>query len=202
MKNDKLDILFREIGEIDDSFLNEALTYKRQEKKSLGYLKIAACIALVFALCTLFPSILRRVGNMSSGEAEKPGASYASLDHLMMSVERDDYSPVVSIDDYSYFSGEASIIWQYGDGETYSSAITGKQFAELSKDLGKGENVGEESSTLSCMIWVSDGEGNVYSPYLKAGAGNSSHSIFSYEAEIVPSEGVVDLITEFLNRDK
>lgn len=97
------------------------------------------------------------------------------------------------------YTGNASLVWQYADGdEVYVATLSSTQLDELMGAMGSGKEVGEVSPELSCYVWIVDGQGTVVSPYLKDGAGNEGCVVFDYEAEIIPDEEFVECVSEIL----
>lgn len=201
-KNDKMNMLFSQIGEIDDSLLDEAINYKAAHRKSFNFGMLAACLALVFAIAVTFPMFNRMknaVGNKDAEVAEDIAESYHSLDSLLMDSYGGKYQKLNSFESLSY-TDSASLVWQYLDsGEIYVKKLNGSQLEEVTENIGKGDQVGEDSPEISCKMWVLDGEGNVISPYLKGGAGNIDCTVFDYEVEIIPDESFVECISDILH---
>ncbi len=205
MKNrkDKIEYLFDGIGEIDDKLLTEALAYKPIRRRKYNFGLIAACLALIIAVALVFPMLQN---GFVVGENEKVdegmldvNVSYDSLDALMLGIrDGGDYENVSSASELSYTDG-ACIVWKYDDSESFCvKYVNDRQFERLSDGMGKGDEVGESSPELSCRVWIVDGEGIVRSPYLKETAGNEGLSVFEYEAEIIPTEELIDCISDML----
>ena len=215
-KDQKTEYLFSAIGEIDDRFLEEAVSYRRPARRKKYWIPVlAACLAVFFTVSSALSFalaapvgvfILGLMGTQSQSppkpqEPENdPTEYYASLDELMTAQrEEDGHSVYLSAEELSYF-GEATIIWQYEeDGEYCVAPLTLPQLSRVKLLMGRGENVGDRSPDSICRVWICDGKGNVRSPYLKNSAGNVDSAVFDYEPEIIPDEDFVECISDILN---
>jgi hypothetical protein len=201
-KNDKTNMLFSGIGEIDDGLLEEAMNYKSSRRKSFNFGMLAACLALILVISVTFPMLNRTkdaVGNSDPEKIEGVPETYTSLDSLLMDSYGGSYQKLNSFDSLSY-TDSASLIWQYVDsGEIYVKRLSSSELEEVTESIGRGAQVGEESPEIGCKMWVLDGEGNVISPYLKGGAGNVDCTVFDYEVEIIPDESFVECISDILH---
>ena len=201
-KKDKAELLFSGMGEIDDQLLHEAINYKRSRRSAYNFGMLAACLVLILAIAVIFPMI-NRVGNASGdenydGEAEMI-PEYISLDALFVDSYGGGYKMLDSFESISYV-GKASLVWQYSDsGEIYSKPLSDSELAKLTEKMGRGEQVGERSPKLECMVWILDGNGNVISPYLKDGAGNVGCEVFDYDVEIIPDDSFVECVSDILH---
>lgn len=194
----KTEYLLREIGEIDDRLIHEAVCYKPAKRSNYRWGMLAACLALVFIVAVAGP--LMRSMNSVNDEVQKEDVApvYVSLDELLPATQ-ERFFKVNDPDKLSYDSS-ASLVWQDSEsGQLYQIYLTDGQFSNLNREMGKGEEVGELSPQLDLKVWVLDGEGNVRSPYLKATAGNTGCEIFDYEAEILPTEALIECIANILS---
>ena len=215
-KDQKTEYLFSAIGEIDDRFLEEAVSYRRPARRKKYWIPVlAACLAVFFTVSSALSFalaapvgvfILGLMGTQSQSPPKPqapendPTEYYASLDELMTAQkEEGGHSVYLSAEELSYF-GEASIIWQYEeDGEYCVAPLTLPQLSRVKLLMGRGENVGDRSPDSICRVWICDGKGNVRSPYLKNSAGNVDSAVFDYEPEIIPDEDFVECISDILN---
>lgn len=132
----------------------------------------------------------------NNGEVER-----GALDAYMLGVRGsslDNCTVYPSAESLTY-TGNASLVWQYADGdEVYVTTLSSTQLGELKEAMGSGKEVGESSPELDCYVWIVDGQGTVVSPYLKDGAGNEGCAVFDYEAEIIPDDEFVECVSEIL----
>ncbi|MBR3687352.1 MAG: hypothetical protein IKL66_07725 [Clostridia bacterium] len=218
-KKEKAERLLDSIGNIDDSLLDEAIGYKSARRYNLHQLGLmAACVALICFIAAAMPMLrnMSMVGDSdenseqnSGGVVENPDKNpenneeveRVSLDAYMSDVRGaslDNCTVYPSAESLTY-TGNASLVWQYADGdEVYVATLSSMQLGELQKAMGSGKEVGESSPELDCYVWIVDGQGTVVSPYLKEGAGNEGCVIFGYEAEIIPDEEFVERVSEIL----
>ena len=216
-KNEKSQYLLSMVGEIDDSILNEAASYRRRRKKSFLIPVLAACLSVVMVLMMALPlAVILTVDNLLPGEVNSPNpgvegdenlendldgviSPYGKLDLLLNEQKNEEkYQKLASVEELSYV-GNASLVWQYEEGgELYVVELSAVQLASVQSRMGSGTQVGKDSPTLSVSVWVLDGQGNVSTPYLKASRGNLGCEIFDYEAEIIPGDELVDCISDIL----
>ncbi len=218
-KKEKAERLLDSIGNIDDSLLDEAIVYKSARRYNLHQLGLmAACIALICVIAVAMPMLrnMSAVGDSngnseqnSGGVVENPDKNpenneeveQNSLDAYMLGVRGsslDNCTVYPSADSLTY-TGNASLVWQYADGdEVYVTTLSSTQLGELKEAMGSGKEVGEVSPELDCYVWIVDGQGTVVSPYLKDGAGNEGCVVFDYEAEIIPDDEFVECVSEIL----
>ncbi|MBR4031742.1 MAG: hypothetical protein IKJ07_03315 [Clostridia bacterium] len=218
-KKEKAERLLDSIGNIDDSLLDEAIGYKSARRYNLHQIGLmAACIALICVIAVAMPMLrnMSAVGDSngnseqnSGGVVENPDKNpenneeveQSSLDAYMLGVRGsslDNCTVYPSADSLTY-TGNASLVWQYADGdEVYVTTLSSMQLGELKEAMGSGKEVGEVSPELDCYVWIVDGQGTVVSPYLKDGAGNEGCVVFDYEAEIIPDDEFVECVSEIL----
>lgn len=194
-RKDKIEYLLREIGEIDDRLLDEAITYKPSRARKYRLELIAACLALVFFLAIALP-LMRNMLDLSDGEKDVPDV--ATLDNVLS--EGLGYATnMTSFEGLAYF-GTPRLVWQDSDsGEIFVCYLTNGELARLEKEMGKGKDCGAQSPEVACKVWVLDGKGTVRSPYLKNSSGNEGCVVFEYDAEIIPTEGFVECVSEILS---
>lgn len=196
-KMKKTEYLLREIGEIDDRLLHEAVCYKPARRSGFKWGVLAACLALIFVIAVAGP--LSRINSSLKHNAEMENDfEYRSLDELLAD-SLGYYASNQSVESLSY-TDSAKLVWQeVGSEELYVCHLSEAELARLQREMGRGEEVGESSPGFSLKVWVLDGEGNVRSPYLKPTAGNTGCELFDYEAEIMPTESLIQCISEILS---
>ena len=212
MKNEKLkkaDLLLDAVGEIDDVYLENALSYKRKRGVSSRILIIAATLAMSLTLivCTVIGARLALkndvIGSSPSDKNEaEVGERNDPLESLMVNLSnKEGFTRVESETELPYTDGNAYIVWQYeGESGYYlSEALSVHEIDYLKTQIGRGEEVGGSSPKLECKMWILLGDGRVVSPHLKVTTGNISSTVFDYEAEITPTDGLVDRIAAILS---
>ncbi len=216
-KRRKAEILLDSMGDIDDSLLSEALSYRRRRNQLSRMIILAATVSIVFCLMigVVIGSKFANVngdpgateGNANVGILPDKDTSSApetpkSLDSVFTSLSsKDKYSYVLDPDDLPYLDGNVYIVWKYSADNRYyiSDPVSGRDFETIKNALGKGESAGDKSPMLHAKVWILLGDGRVISPYLAASSGNISSEIFDYEVEIVPDEKVVNKIQSILS---
>ncbi len=220
-KNIKAEALLDAIGEIDDSFIKNAIEYKRPRRKiNTHAVAIAASFAVVFCLA-IGSLILPRLSgllkdseaaddvpnNGEQGEYDRPSYGLPSiegdggtLDSVFESVtETEKYEYVTDPEMLPYFDG-ARIVWQFSGSDRYyySQRLDEHELERVKSSLGRSSASGEDSVSLNVRVWILLGDGRALSPHLALTRGNISAGIFDYEAEIVPDEDFSRLIRSIL----
>lgn len=209
----KAEYLLDEIGEIDDKLLAEAVSY-RPARRAPRFVLIAACIALSVIFTVSSVIMLQRVSSGLMGifdnnnhephanaPTEKPPANSnpLSLDAVLTDARDKGHTILSTESEIPYRDGNAYIVWQYvGEKEYYASVLTDAELTAIEKNLGSGEEVGQTSPELECMVWIVTGDGAVISPYLKDTYGNMGISVFDYCAEIYPTQDFINYISAIL----
>lgn len=202
----KIAYLFRELGEIDEALLQEALTYRPRRTAFPRALMLAACLTLSFLLC--FGTVLIALrANGGKNDLENPPLEdtkgNVTLDQLLLAqADVGHYTTLQTPDDADYFGGKGYVVWQYADSNELcvSRALSDNELTTLTCAVKKGTSVGEDAPTLSCRVWVILGNGEVISPYLRESAGNRGYAeLFDYDAELIPSEEFVSCVSDILS---
>ncbi len=198
-KEIKVNRLLDAIGEIDDDLLYEAQTYRGRKKHRFNFGLVAASMVLLIILAAAVPLVWRMAELLPNDASPSTSVVEVALDSVMSELEVGDYKIYASAEELSYL-GQAQIVWQYSDGgEIYSKPLTKNELSRLEKNMGKGEDTGSTSPALKCKVWILDGRGNVKTPYLKDSSGNIGCQIFDYDAEIIPSDSMVECISDIVN---
>ena len=209
-KNQKTAYLFREIGNVDDALLQEAIAYRPQRSAAPRVLLIAACLSLSILLSFGAILIAMRAGsNLPDGSTDKnesPSTNLPvtqTLDQLLLGqMGKDAYTTVTSEEELDYFGGKGYVVWQYADSTELcvSRALSENELDLLTKSIGKGTSVGQSSPAFSCRVWLILGDGSVVTPYLKSSEGNvGSAELFDYDAELIPTNEFTSRLSEILS---
>ena len=207
LNKQKIAYLFRELGEVDDALLQEAITYRPQRSAFPRVLMVAACLTLSFLLCfgVLLISLRTKGGanNPEQPSAEDIANNASSLDQLLLAqADTDCYTLLQSVDQADFFGGKGYVVWQYADSTELcvSRALTDAELRRLTSTAGKGRSVGEQSPTLSCRVWLILGNGEVITPYLKESSGNRGYAeLFDYDVELMPSDEFISCVSDILS---
>lgn len=216
-KRRKAEVLLDAIGEMDDIYLAEAMSYKKKKRNALSRLLVIAA-TLILATVIPFSAIvgasvvgvaLIGINHLNFGQAGDnneavPDEVYMedSLSFLMVGIsDSGSYRFCENEDSIPYADGNAYLVWQYEGESGYhmSQALSDRELDVLIANMGHGKEVGDDSPKLRCKVWLLLEDGRVISPYLKVSAGNISNSVFDYEAEITPTDALADHISDILN---
>lgn len=203
-KRQKAEYLFREMDGIRDSILAQSLAYRPSRRaRILPMLALAACLVFAFTvgvgrLLSLFDK-----AHAPSGDLNDAPAQTLSLD-AMLTEQRyhANYTTCASEALIDYFSGDACVVWQYGDSDLLyvSRALSSRELNDLVSEIDRGTAVGTSSPKPNCRVWILLGNGEVLTPYLQNTNGNrSAAELTDYEAELIPTEEFVSSLSEILN---
>ena len=199
----KAAFLFREIGNISDAYLQEALSYRKQRTNIRPWITAVACILAVALVGggLLYSPLFNLLGKKLD-KTENPEAQItATLDGFLTEQRAVLNCTATSFNEINYF-GSTYLILQYEDDETMyrSRDLTVGEVTRIHQLMGRGEAVGASSPDILCRVWLVCEDGTVLSPYLKKTDGNVGHAVlFDYEAEILPSPDLISCISDILN---
>ena len=223
-KSRQAELLFSEIGEIRDVWIQESITYAPIRRRSSARVAlIAACIAIsLIAVLSVTIVLFQRAPDPTSppqGSQTTPSTpttpsdpalpSANALDDLMLehravfdSSSVGSVNRLASVEEFRFTNRSACLVWQYTDSDALyvSRSLTYDEIDTLTREIGKAEPVGESSPTLNCRIWIVFHDGTVISPYLPISAGNTSHALlFDYQAELAPTERFLSCVSNLIN---
>ena len=210
MNQEKFDTkayIFRAMGEIEDYLIAEAQQYRPEPARSFfGLHKRAAAVALSALVVVTAVFGISRIGGFKSEntKGDAPNQSTVTLSQILESHRQqgDSYTTLSSQSQLPFYNGESYLVWQYADsGELcISRKLKDSEIRDLNQ-ASQGSDVGADSPTLSCKVWIIHADGTVTSPHLKSSPGNTSvGTLFDYEAELNPSEQILSCISNILDR--
>ena len=190
---------------MDDALVQEAFVYRPKRSAVPRMLVVAACLAMSFVLCFGLVLISMRVkdtaGQMKPSTEETPQSP--SLDQLLLAqADSGSYTVLQSVDEAEFFGGCGYVVWQYADSTELcvSRALSDAELNRLTREVGKGTSVGEQSPSLTCRVWLILGNGEVISPYLRESAGNRGYAaLFDYDAELMPNDEFISCVSDILS---
>lgn len=199
--------LFDAIGEIDDRIIAEAEAPYAKPKARFGFSRIATIAASLVVCVGIFAGVTAMLSKVVVDEdkAESEPKASSTLASTLYSNRNNSSILKLSANDIDLFGGRTSIIWKYdGDSDYRVVYVPERKVGELRKELlelDSAEKLSfEEAETISCSIWVCDGEGTVVSPYLEVSDGNVGYgTLFDYSPEIEPTEDVNYLISDLIS---
>lgn len=194
--------LLDEIGNIDDRFVAEALTWKAEKRaprrNPIRVLLIAASLALVLTVGIAGTvTMLRRNGqNLPTGDqiTEQPDqvTPVERFDSVLFSALQSPSFTVCSAEEVSFFDGNVRLaVKDRQTGALYvSRPLTQGEQAELSRSLNASVfSVASGADNGDYLVWITLGDGWVLSPCLFLAGGNlAAATLFDYEAECIPSQ--------------
>ncbi|MBR3895149.1 MAG: hypothetical protein IKJ35_08400 [Clostridia bacterium] len=201
-KEEKAILLFREIGEMDDRLIQEAMLYRPKTSAFSHVLLIAAC--LVFSLMLSVGAFLithrnvkdENVGHTSPGDGS---ATEQTLDAILLAQSD---AQAASADDIEFFGEKSYVVWQRTDTEEIyvSRALTSYEVEYLTSEISNGTQIEAGKSEPICRVWIVLGDGTALSPHLKPSDGNVGvGELFDYHAELIPSDAFNSKISDILN---
>lgn len=216
-KKDKLrsaERLFDAFGMIDDRIVfeaQEAYTTPSRKSSSVSLRKytVSATIAMVLVISMIGGFVISNISNSTSkddlDESHNVGTtdkgSGNDMDMMLLAAAQVGVIETTPLEQIDFFDGEVSLIWSYeGDSDYYKLVFDGsdaektikKQMATPKKEIST-----TSSDALACKVWISYGNGEVVSPYLKESSGNIGYSIlFDYSPEVIPNEEFTKLVND------
>lgn len=185
-KRKQAEKLYDCIGGISDRYIADAENYTQHRflhtKKILA--SLAAC-AVILVLVNIFLNVF--IAEQSGDEVGEN--AYISLGDVLEGYE------AVPLNTVDLFDGE-KLIW-YSNGEYREKRLTYDQYTNITNYMIRGF---EKTTQLDdeCLVWLCDGQGNVVSPYLEMSHGNVYVDLFSYSAEVQPSEAFTKYVQKIL----
>ena len=224
MKQDRLqksEYLFREIGNIHDRWVTEALSYQPKHARVPRVMLIAACIVLSTTLLAatlligLHQSAPDKENNAgisqgfddntggNSTDADTSVATFA-LDTLLLECKATPSESVTVLPApvaINFFSSKVQVAWQYEDSSAVylSRALTADELLRLEKNLERSTKASDSLEQPACKVWILYGDGRVVSPYLHPSIGNTGEGeLFDYNIEVIPHADFSSCLSEIL----
>ncbi len=205
-KFDKACRLYLAMSELDDRTATEALRYRRSLAHGAKAVVImAACLTLIIG-ATLMSIVVasfvaERNSNQSPDDAPPISSSTTLSSVFNYYREKNDLTSSSNSNPPELINGSPALIWKYQDSEEYYiKTLDTYTLNSLVSEIKNGEQVKSDESELDCLVWISSGNGEVYSPYLKPSVGNIGYGdLFEYDPEIYPSEDFVSAVQSILN---
>lgn len=192
--------LFDALGELDDSLLTSALSYKKPKAKILTsrpFISSLSAVAAVLVIAVLvFPRMITSKDSNMVRDEQNEVIQYSNLTTALAQADYSGVTLLSSTEEIDLFDGQAKVIWKYTDSEVcYAVNIT-------ETDLNRLNNYGTNPLTVtddSCQIWLTAGDGLVTSPCLKKSAGNVGYGeIFNYSPEVDISPTFASYLTKLI----
>lgn len=207
--------LFDAIGMIDDRFIAEAMDTaeycsKAPQKKKVPFLRRYATSLTALLLVVVMAGGFV-VANLSGvldfdgldenlkDDIGEVGQSHKSLDFVLTATTPS--TALITLEEIDFFDGEVSLIWNCGDEDGYHKLTFRESNAETLVKNCMSSSVKQISAETAdenvCKVWISYGNGEVVSPYLKESEGNVGYAeLFEYSPEVIPSDSFCDLVSD------
>ena len=200
----KAELLYEAIGEIDDSYIDEAGRPFRKKRSASVFTRIAIAAALVLVIVlsniAFFASVRSFLPASWNDGAAEITTHYTHEYHRNDSAaeaptpDTDSYSDVKLIgylpeEEIDLFGSEALVIIRFeGVQEFTVIKVSQKRLNILAESVGEN-GLDKAGADSEIYVWLCDGNGKVFSPYLRRSPGNVGYgSLFEYSPEISPSE--------------
>ena len=191
----KAELLYEAIGEIDDRYIAEAGRPFRKKKSASVFTRIAIAAALVLVIVLSNIAFFASVRSLAPSGKDGKG-SYGRNDSAAETPapDKDSYSDVKLIgylpeEEIDLFGSEALVIIRFeGVQEFTVIKVSQKRLNILAESVGEN-GLDKAGADSEIYVWLCDGNGKVFSPYLRRSPGNVGYgSLFEYSPEISPSE--------------
>lgn len=209
--------IYRAIGDIDDRFVDEALSYRapkaRQRSFRIGTL---TAVAAAILLCAIVFSLLPDPNMGDAPGGEQPGTSVSwsvsesyTANASLLSCLGELSATVPSSKTAPVLDGTVKIIWKdEATGTYYEVALTEATQGELSrlstlmKRDASAASVSAGSEAPPYSVWIATSDGYAISPYLPFRDG----TVFlgapdDYAPEILPTESFASFIEALLRKN-
>ena len=205
-KQQKVDHLLDEIGQIDDEFLTEAMGWHASRavprRNPIRALLVAATLSLVLvlALSATFSMFNRGAKFDEADRANGMAGEPPTLNSLLQNCTESGNFTQTSADDLNFFNGEVRLaVENVSTGELFvSRALTEYEQDRLERELKQeGELVPPDADTSGeFRVWVMFGDGSVLTPCLTPSAGNiGAAEFFDYDPEREPTQIFMNLLS-------
>ena len=209
-KRDSAELLFDAIGMIDDSIIEEAERV-REPKSTPSFAGARRVLALAATVALLSVGV---IGAFLIADNADTAPTY---DNDGMSESKDDgeydfYLHLLTAsgtggakrlaeNEIDLFDGSLSLIWCYGEDDSYYKLSLDSTTSEkqIRNKLSKSNVImnAERAREISYRVWISFGNGEVVSPYLKESKGNVGYGeLFEYNPEVEPDSSFTSLVSD------
>jgi len=208
-------LLLDAMNEIDDRYLNEALSFtapaEKRRRLTLSAPMIravsgVAALAAVLSLVILGASrgFLKLDGKKDPAEsvADVPPSPQA-LNSLLQGCAESTSFTALSADELSLFDGTVRLLVKAPDSETLyvSRPLNAAEQAQITLEFEQtGESmIASETTDSDWAVWVALGNGQIISPCLSPTPGNvGMGALFDYESERLPTKAFFNLLNTLI----
>ena len=96
-----------------------------------------------------------------------------------------------------FFSGSPMIVFKTGENEYAAAPLDGRDYRTILSSAAEG---GKRSDTENSShgVWISRGNGEIFSPYLELTNGNIAYGeLFDYRDEVIPGEALQRVLDRY-----
>ena len=206
-------LLLDAINEIDDRYLDEAISFSaeaRGTRKSLLTSPVIRAVSGFAALAAVLSLVIFGAsrGFLKSSDKHAPAESETSLtpsqellDSLLQGcAESASFTPL-SADGLSLFDGTVRLLIKASDSETLyvSRPLNAAERAQVNLEFEQTGETVTGSDTADWAVWIALGNGQIISPCLPPVPGNTGMgAIFDYTSERLPTEAFLSLLNSFI----
>ena len=190
-------LLFEQLGEIDEDILNECSDYYpvvRRRRRSLRAVIIAAAaLTALFSVLLVgtFAVMLRRSfsGNAAPSDTGEPADEVETQAEELPADFAENWEKLTEEETHERIFGNtpAMLCKRRGESDYRFTALSDAQYDVILEDSPTSLISGNDSSEW--QVWVTDGNGMVFTPYLQSSPGNIHFGVlFDYEIEVLPGK--------------
>ena len=189
--------IFCSMGMIDSSLIAQAQTPTRARMHAGSGRRLMILVAVICSFALIVASlgagfIIANLQNLPTAD-RTTDALYDVLQKAEGQAER------LSKDELPLFDGSRNIIWRAENETEYyvmdlSAELDSRELKKLISDHGE-ELSPSKAEKITYEVWLTAGDGTVFSPYLKSSEGNVGYGeLFSYSPEVTPTSELADIV--------
>ena len=227
-KRKAAEYLFDEIGEIDDSIIAAAESFRPSKK--VFDVKRAVVFAAAAAVSVSLLVAVFLIGKLNDGSSpppidhgklpvqdneatednELPPPQDSSPESFtfatqLSAIRGDDKAKATEKQDIKFFDGYARLIWKFSDEDYYRVCkINSYQLGQITKAIEQNSGTPVSPQYREDGLegfWISLGDGKVITPYLLSSEGNVGYgTLFDYNIEVEPSQSLAQYICGIIER--
>lgn len=196
--------LFTALGEIDDRYLTEAMEartrVRKPRKKWHVILPLAASFGLMFTFFTVIAVLLfNSLFSPATPDAPSDGTVQTLSMVLQNCTESTSFTPCENETELPFSDGTIRVIIGDRDGGIWiSRPLTEREIRVIRNEytVARGSSTNFDAPAEEYSVWISYGDGEVWSPCLTSGNGNISFDcLYAYASERDPSDAFINLLT-------
>lgn len=196
--------LFTAVGEIDDRYLTEAMQARirarKPHKKWHVILPLAASFGLMFTFFTVIAVLLfNSLFSPATPDTPSDGTVQTFSMVLQNCTESTSFTPCENESELPFSDGTIRVIIGDRDGGIWiSRPLTEREIRVIRNEYTAARGITDyDAPAEEYLVWISYGNGKVWSPCLASGNGNISFDcLYAYASERDPSDAFLRLLTD------